>query len=183
MVCVGRRLKAELEVISAAPQYISMFPTEEDDHWKVRRVEAGRTIWEYILPLDLAQNSAQLALDSLFLTVCPTNSVIAANLCEVLRLNLETGQVETSYTGQLWKATKNYTLIFNDSSKTFSALDYFRFDAQIILRTKVMTASGSLSSRQRCGQVDVLGARFDDGLVSLTWKDACGLGHSSFRAK
>ncbi|WP_168733346.1 hypothetical protein [Deinococcus sp. Arct2-2] len=170
-------------MILAAPQYISSFPTENDSRWKVRRVESGQTIWEYILSPDLAQNSAQLALDGLFLTVCPTNSIIATNQCEVLRLDPFTGKMQTSYTGQLWKATKDYALIFNDSSKTFAALDYFRFDAQVILRAKVMTASGSLSSRQKCGGFDVLGARFDEGVVSLTWRDVCGLGQTSFTAK
>jgi hypothetical protein len=165
-------------VIATAPLYLYTERTQAHEQATVRRVDEGVTVWTSPLSPGQSKTAALLALDSLFVNVCESNAVVG--LCEVLRLNAATGELQSSTPGDLWKATSDYALVLKSLGRTVQALDFFAFTGRVFLWTGVVEVAGQVTARGRCGQLDVLGARYASQQVWLTLRDGCGLWRKSF---
>lgn len=161
-----------------APIYLYTYPTAQSEQSLIQRLEAGKTVWTYILVPGLTKTTARLALDSLFITVCP--NVISDDLCETLRLRADTGQVLSDTPGQLWTAAPEYAVVVEMLSKTARAVDFFTFKAHLIDVMGETAFSGAVNSRLNCGQFDVLGARPQSRGLALTLRDGCGVWRKVF---
>ncbi|MBZ9712644.1 hypothetical protein [Deinococcus multiflagellatus] len=158
----------------AAPVYLHSWPTADQPE-QVRRVDAGQTVWTFAFPSELHQQSARLGLGDLWLTACPGGSVIAANLCEVWRVEATTGQRLNLWPGEVWSAQGDAVVIVTDAPKGYSALDTFWFRATVVRTAGEVNVAGAVRARPTCSGFDVLGLRWLGEALRLSLRDGCGL--------
>lgn len=63
-------------MIAAPPLYLYTGRTQAHDQATLRRVEDGETVWTFSLLPGQSKTAAGLALDSLFINVCESNTVV-----------------------------------------------------------------------------------------------------------
>ncbi|WP_019586751.1 hypothetical protein [Deinococcus apachensis] len=165
-------------VQAADVSYLYTERGESSDQATLRRVEDGKTVWKLKLAPGQSKSSALLALDSLFVTVCESNTVIG--VCDVLRLGAETGEVLSATPGILWNTTKEYALVMGFPRWGTSALGFFSTSGRVFTAAGTQAVNDQVSSRNGCGPFDILGATYELEELILTLRDACGIWQKRF---